>query len=72
MRLHTLPYRVVQPYGLNRSVEATVQSEHATAEEAFAAIDAIAERMVATGVRSDFIELIVVDNQDRIVQRRVS
>ncbi|MEQ1758244.1 MAG: hypothetical protein ABL986_08000 [Vicinamibacterales bacterium] len=53
-------------------MEATVQSEHATAEEAFAAIDAIAERMVATGVRSDFIELIVVDNQDRIVQRRVS
>lgn len=63
---------MVQPYGRNRAVEATVLSEHATAEEAFAEIDAMAEQMAKTGAPSDAIELLVIDAEGRIVSRQAS
>jgi hypothetical protein len=65
-------YRVVQPWGKNRAVQATLVSEHASAAEAFAAIDALAERMVRTGAQSDAVELIVVEDDNQIVERRTS
>jgi hypothetical protein len=42
----------VQPWRADRGPEATVISEHATAADAFEALDALAERMVQTGVRA--------------------
>jgi hypothetical protein len=68
----TMPYRVVQPWGPNRTVEATLISEHATAAEAFAEIDRLRVQMVRTGTPAssrDAVELIVVDGSGRIVQR---
>jgi len=44
-------------------------SEHASAREAFEAIDALSARMVQTGAPSDAIELIVVDDQGGRVAR---
>ena len=38
-----------------------MQSEHATAAEAFAALDATSAQMLRTGAPSDAIEVIVVD-----------
>jgi hypothetical protein len=49
--------------------ESTFISEHATAAEAFAEIDRLAAEMMRTGVRSDFIELLVVDATGAIVPR---
>ena len=62
-------FRVVQPWGTDRGREATVISEHATALEAFAALDALADRMVRTGRRSDAIELFVVDAAGNVIAR---
>jgi hypothetical protein len=62
-------FRVVQPWGPNRAVEATLISEHATAAEAFAEIDRLSTQMVRTGAPSNAIELIVVDAAGRIVSR---
>jgi hypothetical protein len=59
----------VQPWGPNRAIEATIISEHVTAEDAFAAIDALSEQMVRTGAPSDAIELLVVDNLGNIIPR---
>jgi hypothetical protein len=44
-------------------------SEHATAAEAFREIDRLASEMVRTGAPSDAVELIVVDQDDRIMSR---
>jgi hypothetical protein len=54
-------FKVVQPWGRDRGREATIISEHASALEAFAALDALAERMAQTGAQSDAIALLVVD-----------
>jgi hypothetical protein len=62
-------YRVVQPYGKDKAREATVVSEHATAADAFAEIDHVSAQMVRTGAPSDYVELIVIDGEGRIVQR---
>jgi hypothetical protein len=62
-------YRVVQPWGPDRGRQASIQSEHATLAEAFAAIDALSGQMVRTGAPSDAIELIVVDDDGRQVPR---
>lgn len=67
-----MKFFVVQPYGRHKAIESTVVAEVATADEAFAEIDRLAERMQRTGAPSDYIELIVVDEQRRIVPRRVS
>jgi hypothetical protein len=40
-----------------------------TAADAFAEIDRLAAHMVRTGAPTDAVELIVVDQDDRIVQR---
>lgn len=44
-------------------------SEHATAEEAFGAIDALAAQMNRTGAPSDAVQLLVVDWDGRVVPR---
>jgi hypothetical protein len=43
-----MSYRVVQPYG-QRHAECTLISEHATAREAFTAIEGLSAQMVRTG-----------------------
>lgn len=62
-------YRVVQPWGNDRARQATLVSSHLTAAAAFAEIDRISTQMVRTGSPSDSIELIVVDQDDRILRR---
>lgn len=62
-------YRVVQPYSPVKTRDHMVISEHATAAEAFAAIDALSERMVRTGARSDAVEFIVVTDAVKLVTR---
>jgi hypothetical protein len=62
-------YRVVQPWGPDKGRQATVQSEHATAAKAFAALDAMSTQMARTGAPSDAIELIVVDDDGRQLRR---
>jgi hypothetical protein len=56
---------VVQPWGPDKGRQATLQSEHATSEEAFAALDALREQMVRTGAPGNAIELVVVDERGR-------
>ena len=59
-----------RPSGRDKARQHTVLSEHATAAEAFAAIDRMAAQMVRTGARSDAIELVVVDTvEGRVIQR---
>lgn len=65
-------YHVVQPWGRDRARQSTVVSSHPSAETAFAEIDRLAAQMVRTGTRSDAVELIVVDESFRIIQRRES
>jgi hypothetical protein len=62
-------FRVVQPWGHDRARQATIVSTHATASEAFAEIDRLAERMVRTGDRSDAVALIVVNEHGDIIER---
>lgn len=62
-------YRVVQPWGRDKSREATLISEHPTAAEAFAEIDRLSAQMVRTGAPSDAVELIVVDARGGLVPR---
>ena len=63
-----LRYRVVQPWGPDKG--GTVQSEHTTVAEAFAAVDSIASEMAQSGVPGDAIELVVVDEHGHVVPRR--
>ena len=62
-------YRVVQPWGRDRAMQSTVISEHSSAAQAVAEIDAIAERMVSMGSPSNAVELIVIDPECRICNR---
>lgn len=62
-------FRVVQPWGRDRAVQSTLVSEHSSLQSAFAAIDAMADQMLRTGARPDAVELIVIDDADRIVRR---
>jgi hypothetical protein len=62
-------FRVVQPWGVDRWREATMVGEHATIDEAFAAIDTLSQTMVRTGAPSDAIEPIVVDASGKIIMR---
>jgi len=59
-------FRVVQPWGPDKGRQGTVQSEHKTVAEAFAALDSIATDMAQTG---DAIELVVVDEHGQVVLR---
>lgn len=62
-------FRVVQPWGPDKARQATLISEHATAAEAFREIDRLSAQMVRTGAQSDAVEFVVVDADDRMVQR---
>ena len=55
--------------GAGQGLQATPQSEHATVAEAFAALDAISAKMMRTGTPSNAIELVVVDENGRQVER---
>jgi len=62
-------YRIVQPWGPDKSRQSTVVTERETIAAAFAEIDRIAAQMVSTGSPSDAIELIVIDESGGIVRR---
>jgi len=47
-----------------------VISEHPTAAAAFAEIDWLAAEMVRTGAPSNAVELVVIDQDGRIVRRQ--
>ena len=70
MSLYWGPFHVVQPWGRDKARESTILSNHATAEAAFAEIDRLAEERASRGAPSDDIELLVVDQERRIVPRR--
>jgi hypothetical protein len=66
----TMPmFRVMHPWGPDKGRQGTLQSEHATITEAFAALDAMSARMVRTGAPSNALELVVVDKDGNIVPR---
>jgi hypothetical protein len=64
-------FYLVQPYrdGPDRLHHATIVSSHATATEAFLALEQIAARLLAFGLMPNVIELFVVDEQRRLVKR---
>jgi hypothetical protein len=62
-------WRVVQPWGPDTGRQATLPREHATITEAFAGLDALADRMQRTGAPSDAIEVVVVDEAHQIISR---
>jgi len=64
-----MKFRVVQPWGPDKGRQSTVQSEHKTVAEAFAALDVVATDMEQSGVPGDAIELVVVDEHGRVVPR---
>jgi hypothetical protein len=61
--------RVLQPWGPDKARQSTVQSEHKTVAEAFAAFDTFATALAQTGVPGDAIELVVVDEHGQVVPR---
>ena len=62
-------YRVVQPYGPDKARQSTLISTHPSTAAAFAEIDRLAAQMERTGAPSDAVEPLVIDQDDRIVQR---
>ena len=62
-------YRVVQLWGPDNARQGTVQSEHTTIAEAFAALDSIATDVAHTVGAGDATELVVVDEQGKVVAR---
>jgi hypothetical protein len=55
--------------GRTKARQATLQSEHATVADAFAALDAISVKMMRTGTPINAIELVIVDENGRRVER---
>ncbi len=64
-----MPYSIVQPWGRDRYRQATVQSVHDTVDDAYARLDAIAEKLQRDGAPRDYLELYVVDEQRQPVRR---
>ena len=64
-----MPYYLVQPWGRDRFRQATVTSIHDTVDDAYAWLDAIAEKLQRDGAPSDYLELYVVDEQRQPVAR---
>ena len=62
-------FRVVQPWGPDKGRQGTVQSEHNTIADAFAALDTFATDPARAGMPSDAIELVVVDEHGQVVPR---
>ena len=58
-----MTFYLVQPWGRDRYRQATVQSIHDTVEDAYARLDAIAEKLQRDGAPPDYLELYVVDEQ---------
>ncbi len=56
-----MPFYLVQPWGRDRYRQATVQSIHDTVDDAYARLDAIAEKLQRDGAPPDYLELYVVD-----------
>jgi hypothetical protein len=54
-------YRVAQPWGNIAAGEVTVVSTHGSIRDAYAALDAAADKMIRTCGRADAISLIVID-----------
>ena len=52
-----MPFYLVQPWGRDRYRQATVQSIHATVDDAYARLDAIAEKLQRNGAPPDYVEL---------------
>lgn len=64
-------YFLVQPWG-RRPREHTLLGEYPTVEAAFAALDAMAEKIAATGGQPDSVEIVVVDDHGKRVPRTVA
>jgi adenylylsulfate kinase-like enzyme len=62
-------FRVVQPCEPHKAERSTLISQHATAADAFAAIDRLASEMVRTSAPSDAVELVVLDSGGSLVKR---
>lgn len=63
-------YRVVRPWRPHdKAGQSTVVTERDTIEGAFEEIDRLSEQMVMSGAPSNYVELIVVDEQGRMVPR---
>ena len=69
MAMSTGPFKVVQPWGRNRGVEATTVSSHGSVGDAYARIEYLQARLKATGVPDDAIELLVVDAAGQLMDR---
>ena len=55
--------------GPDKGRQGTVQSEHKTVAEAFAALDTFAADLAQIGVPTDAIELVVADENGQVVPR---
>ena len=55
-----MPFYLVQPWGHDRYRQATVQSIQHTIDDAYARLDAIAEKLLRDGAPADYLELPVV------------
>ena len=69
-----MPFYLVQPWGRDRyhqatSQSTTIQSIHDTVDDAYARMDAIAEKLQRDGAPPDYLELYVVDEQRQPVAR---
>ena len=64
-----MSFYLVQPWGRDRYQQATVTSIHDTVDDAYARLDAIAEKLQCDGVPPDYLELYVVDKQRQPVTR---
>jgi hypothetical protein len=64
-----VPYRVVQPWGKDRTREATAISVWPTIAEAYAEIDRYAVRVKTSRLPGGHLELLVIDDQGREVRR---
>ena len=64
-----MPYLIVQPWGRDRYRQATATSIHDAVEDAYARLDAIAEKLQHDGAPPDYLELYVVDAERQPVTR---
>ena len=55
-----MPFYLVQPWGHDRYRQATVQNIQHTIDDAYARLDAIAEKLLRDGAPADYLELPVV------------
>ena len=64
-----MPFYLVQPWGRARYRQATVTGTYDTVGDAYARLDAIAEKLQRDGAPPDYLELYVVDAQRQLVTR---